>query len=196
MVLGLRRKVFWEWGSEMVFGFGEMAHQDGHPFLHTLGFDSCHPSLVPEDFRVCSKPRVLPYHPPLGSRNISVRSNIPNHLFPKHPNHLPPTNPPQTSTPRPNPHPLMRQECPNPAHLDLPNHHQKQTTDPLHTRVPPPPIAVPTSAYKKDQAPPIAHDKPDSKSPPAVSPAQTHLCARAWGVVPRLKRSHRWSGLN
>ncbi|KAM0798099.1 hypothetical protein BDR22DRAFT_860487, partial [Usnea florida] len=89
----------------------------------------------------------------------------------------------------------MRQECPNPAHPDLPNHHQKQTTALLHTPVPQPPTAVASSAYEKDQAPPIAPGKPDSKSPPAVSPAQIHLCARAWGVVPRLKRSHRWSEL-
>lgn len=192
MVFGLRGRVSWGWGSGMVFGMREVAHQNGHPFRHTLGLESYHPSVVPEDFR--SKAQDLPYHPSFGSRHIPVRSNFPNPLSPKKPNHPPPTNPLQTSTSYRNPHPPQWQDCPNPALPERPNHHQKQPTASLHPPASQPPTVILPSAWKPQQAPPTARGTPESKSPPAVSPAQTHLCARVLAVGPRLKRRHRWNG--
>ena len=180
----------------MAFGLGEVAHQNCHPFLHTLGFESYHASLVPMDFRVRSKAQDLPYHSSLGPKDIRVQSKVPNPLFPKEPSHPLPTNAQQTSMSSPSPQPQKWQECPNPAPPERPNHHQKRTTAPLHTPFPQPPTATVSSACKKQQAPPTARGTPESKSPPAESPAQIHLCARVLAVVPRLKKSRRWSGLS
>ena len=175
----------------MVSELGEMAHQDCHPFLHTLGLESYHPSLVPEGFRDCSKTQKPPHHPPFGSRDLRVQSKFPSPLFPKKPNH-----PLQTSTSHPNPHPLKWHQCPDPARHDRPTHHQNQTTAPPHTPVPHPPTAFESSACKTQQAPPTTRGTSESESPPAVSPAQTHLCARVLVVGPHLERSQRWSGLS